>query len=373
MLIISPHLPPSMEGCGDATDCLAREYLSRGDEVLVITDPASERTDPYRAIAVGERFNVGAARRAVAAAREFGADAAFMHYTPFLYTPRSLFPIALARGLRAAGIPVGIYAHECFYAGDSIAVRNGLKHRYLMLRDAITLRAPDVVFVPNEERRALVQMHAKPKRLVTLRVAANVEPRSAPERRTARAPFRLLTFGVVMPRRRIELLIAALAKLVEMGVNAHLTIAGRIWDEAYADACVRRSRELGVAQRVKLSGALESERLTTTFAEHDLFLHAAEEGSVSNAGSLLAALAHGIPVVAARTERDEAAFASAVTFTDPDAESIARTSAELLHQPGRLADIAHAARRFYENGFGWHRIADTVEGALLPRLAQVAV
>jgi glycosyltransferase involved in cell wall biosynthesis len=358
--MISPHLPPAMDGCGDATDCLAREYRSRGDDVLVVTDPGSLRERTYACETVGARFDRYAAGRAVTLAREFGADAALMQYTPFLYTPQSLFPLVFARGMRKAGIRLGIYAHECFYPRESPAVRSAIKHRYLTLRDATTLRAADVIFVPNEERRRRVAAHIDHPRIVVSGVAANIEPEEMPARRMPRAPFRLLAFGVVMPRRRLDLIVRALAALVQAGIDAELTIAGRIWDEPYADECVELSRLLDVGERVRFSGALSNAQLTSAFAEHDLFLHAAEEGSVSNAGSLLAALAHGIPIVAARTARDETCFARGVSFAQPNPEGIAHASAEALRVPERLEQLAASARRLYEHAFGWHRIADAV-------------
>lgn len=51
--LVCPNLPPKMNACGDATDRLARELLSRGDDVLVITDNDSGSTDPYRIFPIG--------------------------------------------------------------------------------------------------------------------------------------------------------------------------------------------------------------------------------------------------------------------------------------------------------------------------------
>jgi glycosyltransferase involved in cell wall biosynthesis len=122
-----------------------------------------------------------------------------------------------------------------------------------------------------------------------------------------------------------------------------------------------------------LSGALPNERLSAAFADHDIFLHAAEEGAVASAGSLLAALAHGIPVVAVRTERDEACFARGVVFAQANPEQIARKCAKLLQQPARLEQFASASRLLYDAAFGWSRMVNTIDVALLQRQHQAAV
>jgi glycosyltransferase involved in cell wall biosynthesis len=362
-----------MEGCGDGTDRLAYEYLSRGDKVLVLTDQESECERPYAATSVGRSFNVHATRRALSCALEFNPDAALIQYTPFLYSPKSLFPLLLARGLCRSGVPTGIFAHECFYPCRSLAVRSTLKHRYLTLKDAITLRAADVIFVPNEEKRVRVAAHLRHARVVVLAVAANIEPVTVMPRRVAEPPFRLLAFGVVMPRRRIDLLIKAVAALAHIGLDAHLTVAGRVWDESYATYCRRLSNELGLAHRVTIAGALSNERLSAAFADHDIFLHAAEEGAVASAGSLLAALAHGIPVIAVRTGHDEARFARGVVFTQANPEQIARSCAKLLQQPAKLEQFASASRLLYDAAFGWSRIVNAIDVALPQRQHQAAV
>ncbi len=373
MLLVCPNLPPSMEACGDGTDRLAREYLARGDQILVLTDEKSERDRPYRAVSVGRAFNIQGARRALEYALNFNPEAALVQYTPFLYSPRSAFPMLVARGLRQAGIPTSIFAHECFYPSDSIAVRSALKGRYLRLRDSMVLGAADAIFVPNEEKRTRVLAHMPSASVWVLPVAANVEPVEIAPRRAPAPTFRLLAFGVVMPRRRLELLIEAVALLAQRDIDVTLTIAGRIWDESYAAACERQCGRHGISDRVTMTGALSNERLSAAFGNHDLFLHAAEEGAVSSAGSLLAALAHGIPVVAVRTERDDACFAKGITFVDASAENIGRACASLLRDPNRLEQCAIAARRLYDNDFGWRRIVNTIDAALLGPQRRAAV
>jgi len=367
IVLVCPILPPKMDACGDGTDRLAREFVSRGDAVLVISDAdGAARSRPYRVASVGARFDLKAAARALRETARFDPDAAFVQYTPFLYRPESLFPILFTRGVRQAGTPLGIYAHECFYSLGSVAVRGRLKQCYLSLRDAAVFKAASCVFAPTAEKQQRISARLPATKTLLMPVGANVEPAEVWAHRTPQAPFRLLTFGVVMPRRRIELGIRALALLREAGVAADLNIAGRVWDSSYVQACTELAAELGVLPSVRFLGSLSPASLSAEFFAADLCLHTAVEGAITSSGALLAALAHGLPTIAARTAHDEACFARAVVFAEPTAADLANACARLLADRGAASALAISARRLYDDCFGWGRIASAIESALSP-------
>jgi glycosyltransferase involved in cell wall biosynthesis len=373
IVLVSPHLPPKTDAVGDFTDRLAQEYLRRGDEVLVLTDDASHVERRYATASVGRSFDSFAGARAMKYVEDFRPDAAVVQYTPFLHGPASWFTPFFVKRLRRAEIPVGIYAHELFYPAGSVAVRGRLKHRYLVWRDAISLRWADVVFVPNEDRRKRLLAHLPSARVAIVPIGSNLEPPMVAPRRTPVSPFRLMAFGVIMPRRRLELMIDAIALLRVSGIEATLSVAGRVWDEAYASATRARCEERGVTQQVQFLGKLTSDELTAVFDSHDLFLHAAAEGAIASAGSLLAALAHGIPVLAARTRYDDAHFDGAIAFFDGGAEALAREAGSLLLDEKRMQELAVASRLLYENTFGWRRLTDALNAALLPATPYAAL
>lgn len=357
---VCPLLPPHYNGCGDATDRLAREFHERGDETLILTDDVTGVTHPFAMRSVGkwDVHSIFETKRALAA---FAPDAVLMQYTPFLYPPKSLYPAFALRGLR--GVRRIVYAHEFFYPAHSVAVRGQAKAAYLALRDKAAIGMADCVYVAGAARRdaLLRKFPGIGARVKVVPFGANVEPpMPLPPRRVPYAPYRLTAFGIVMPRRRIELLVHALASLNAGGFEANLNVVGRIQEPAYRAECENLARELNVGERVRFSDALPPAQLAAEFAQTDLLLHAAAEGAIPSAGSLLAALAHGVPVLCARTEFDDPLFNAAAIFADADPQALASQIRALLSNAQELGRRADLCRRLYEREFGWPRLADAI-------------
>ncbi len=357
---VCPLLPPHYNGCGDATDRLVREFRERGDETLVLTDDVAGVLHPFPMKSVGGWGvrSLFETKRAVAA---FRPDAVMMQYTPFLYPPRSLYPALALRGLR--GYRRILYAHEFFYSAQSVAVRGRAKAAYLALRDKAALSAADWIYVAGTARRdALLQkLPALASRVKVVPFGANVEPRlPLAGRRVPYAPYRLTAFGIVMARRRIELLVRTIAALAISGLDAQLTVVGRVQEPQYREECENLARRLHVGERVRFSGPLPGPQLADEFAQTDLFVHAAAEGAIPSAGSLLAALAHGVPVLCARTDSDDALFSDAAVIAEADPDALASAARALLTNAEELQRRAGLCRKLYEREFGWPRMADAI-------------
>ncbi len=357
---ICPLLPPHYNGCGDATDRLAREFQQRGCSTLVLTDDVETITHAYPAQSIGSwdiRSVVETKRRLDA----FRPDVVLMQYTPFLYHPRSSYPFLAMKALSAYRRIT--YVHECFYSADSAAVRSRAKAAYLTLRDKAVVAASDTIYVASPQRASALLERAPYARhkIRVVPFGANIEPLAPlPARRTAQAPFRLVAFGIVMPRRRIELLIQTVAALRDAGIEASLDVIGRVQEAAYQEQCEAIALDLAVAERIRFRGAVPPPELEAAFARADVFLHAAEEGAIASAGSLLAALAHGVPVLCARTPHDDARFADAAIFADADASSMAGAFESALCDPEQLRRRGALSRALYDQEFGWARMADRI-------------
>ncbi|HEY8313073.1 MAG TPA: glycosyltransferase family 4 protein, partial [Candidatus Baltobacteraceae bacterium] len=196
-------------------------------------------------------------------------------------------------------------------------------------------------------------------RLQVVPIGANIEPAEGVTwhpRSGGRQT--LLAFGIVMPRRRIELLIATLKELVAGGIDADLCVAGRIQNSAYAAQCLQMANELGIADRVTFTGTLAPETVTELFLRSSLSLHAAEEGLISSSGALLAAFAHGVPVVGARTQTDEAMLLQATLPALSDARDIARVVTSALDDTASRVRAGTLGRQLYRGQFEWAHIAE---------------
>lgn len=105
----------------------------------------------------------------------------------------------------------------------------------------------------------------------------------------------LLAVGSVIPRKRLDRLVLALAPLA--GLPWRLEIVGSLDRSAEAVAALRRAVvETGLAERIALRGELVGEALRAAFDRADLFVSASEYEGYGMA--VAEALAHGLPVVA---------------------------------------------------------------------------
>lgn len=110
-------------------------------------------------------------------------------------------------------------------------------------------------------------------------------------------------FGLISRSKGLDTLLAALAqlpatfKLIVIGGAATLT-----QDQAYAAAMQAQIDELGLRARVTITGQVASEVVAAQMHAADLAALPFADGASFRRGSLLAALAHGLPVVTTDAE-----------------------------------------------------------------------
>jgi glycosyltransferase involved in cell wall biosynthesis len=352
---------PKTGGVGPHARKLAEALAALGDEVLIVSEgPVVPQSGAITVRSVGARWDLRAALRALGLLRRFGAGVLLIEYTPFNFNPRSLAPMFIAALSRASGLRVGTYVHEIFYQEGSAAVKSGLKARVLALRDALMLACTECIFVASDSKRNRLLSIAPfvgSKSVYVLPIGANIEPGPGGTWRADRAdPTVIMSFGVVMPRRRFEIIIGALARLVARGRDVHLRLVGNVFDRAYAEQCLSVAEACGVLQRVTLTGALEDIDVSDEFRKAYVYAYALEDGIIASSGSLLAAFAHGIPIVATRSLSDEADLA-ACTLQASGEDGFAEAIATILDDPGRRGTLSSDGRALYEERFEWETIA----------------
>ncbi|TAM73590.1 glycosyltransferase [bacterium] len=355
--LIAPRFPPCYDGVGDHAEHLAAAFARAGHAVTVLTEGSPRPQNAYRVHSVGAAWNTQAIRESFRRITECAADLLVIEYTPFIFGASSMAPVVLPMMARVRGIHVAAVVHEAFHA-ERAGVRNVAKRRLLEMRDRLVLSGANTVCVAAEALRDRIadEVPAVASRVALVPIGANVEPLPQQRRRVRTGGrARLATFGVVMPRRRIDVQIRALAELVRGGTDAELHVLGRVFDTEYAEACRRLAIELGMSARVHLRGALPREQITAELLDADLALHTAEEGCIPSSGALLCLMAHGLPIVAAATPHDVAPLTEAVHSASPQA--LASAMASLLC--GTLDGIAlgSRAREIYESSFGWREVA----------------
>jgi glycosyltransferase involved in cell wall biosynthesis len=164
---------------------------------------------------------------------------------------------------------------------------------------------------------------------------------------------RLLSVGSIVPVKGYDVLIAALAAISDL--RWHLTIAGdRTRDPiavAQLDAAITA---YGLADRVRMLGAVPHERIDELFSTSDLFVLASRFEGYGMA--LTEAIAHGIPVVSTKVGAIPHTVPAGTGLLVPseDVQALAQALRSLIADPAARQDLAAKARAAATDLPTWH-------------------
>ncbi|MFQ5855525.1 MAG: glycosyltransferase family 4 protein [Anaerolineae bacterium] len=180
----------------------------------------------------------------------------------------------------------------------------------------------------------------------------------------------LVYFGFLNASKGGETLIQGLDQLTQRGYNCRLVmLGGQVGasdptNRAYLARVNALIDKLDLADRVMWTGFLPDERVSTYLMAADLAVLPYRDGASLRRGSLMAALAHGVPVVTThpqeiRSTCDLPQLIDGVNIRlvppdDPDA--LAQTVGDLIDDPTQRRQLGLAARRLSQ-AFTWERIA----------------
>ena len=239
-----------------------------------------------------------------------------------------------ARRLRANHRLVGLVHHP-------LALETGLSGAQadiLRASEKAALAATKHVVVTSEPTaHRLVADYSVPQDKITVARPGNDVVAATPGNRAD--VVQILSVGAVVPRKGFDVLVAALATLVDL--KWHLTIAGDRSRDAKAaaqlDSDIARFRLGG---RVTMLGAVSAQRIAELYAGADIFALASRFEGYGMAYS--EAIAHGLPVIGTRV--------GAIPDTVPP-------EAGILVAPDDVAAFAQALRRLVANADERKRLA----------------
>ena len=394
VLFITGEFPPMQGGVGDCTNEIAQALAKRGADVSVLTTtlspsltPPSSSLNVLRAMPRWDWSQRKTILKTIASAR---ADIVHIQYQTGAFGMHPMINF-LPRLIPPPGKPNG--------AGVAVTFHD-LLPAYLFakagrLRDWVTFqlaRGADAVIATNESDYARLRENLRGlhKWLTIIPIGSNIAPAAVPAQIT-RAKLRerlgvredetlLVYFGFLNESKGAETLIRALydlpqAKLMFLGGQ---TGASDPTNVSYLEHVKQEIAHYNVSARVMFTDYLPPEQVSAHFYASDVCVLPYRDGASFRRGSIMAALAHGMPIVttfpqkpleperttraqemeyAARPKLPELRDGDNVLLVPPDdAQAIIMAVTRIRTSPGLALQLSTNARQL-ARAFTWEKIA----------------
>lgn len=381
VLMVTSEFPPLASGIGDYTRRLSRELGCLGHEVCVLTGKTAGEDEPEKGV---EGIRV---ERRVAdwgfrgfgslcrIPRQWPADVINLQYVPHAYgwlgVNVALPLAALYWKFLLRRPPIGgrarlvLTCHELYlpWSSNPFLWPVSMAHRLQLI--LLAAGAHQLIVVTEEQRRRLrilARILGRPVQVIP--VGCNINPESQGRDLGAKERPEACHLGILALAYDSALFDRArqvAARLREKGLPARLI-------------CLGGKTRGGTSSEdwIETTGYLPEEELSRQLGRLDLFLALRSEGPTTRHGSVIAALAHGLPVLAVQGRRpgQELFWKDSGVVMAPDSlEAMAREAETLLKNPERLRRLSKQARAFHRRHFRWESIARQVESVFQGALA----
>ncbi len=395
VLFITGEFPPLQGGVGDCTNEIAQALTKRGADVIVLTttldsslSPQSSSLNVLRTIPRWDWSQRSAILKTIASLKpnivhiQYQTGAFGMQ--PMInFLPRFIPPPG-----KKNGVGVVVTFHDLLPA-------------YLFpkagpLRDLVTFqlaRGADAVIATNEQDyiRLRENVRGQAKWLNLIPIGSNITPSEIPPQ-IAREKLRerlgvsedetlLVYFGFLNPSKGAETLIRALydlpkTKLLFLGGQTGASDATNV---TYLEHVKKEIRDLRLETHVLWTDYLPPEAVSAHFYASDICVLPYRDGASFRRGSIMAALAHGMPIVTTfpqtspqpelKTRDEKMDYAripklpalrdddNVLLVPPDDAQAIRMAVMRIQTSPGLAAQLSSRARET-ARAFSWDKIAD---------------
>ncbi len=367
---------PERDGVADYVRRLADE-LRRGPEPAGSVGPGepievvvAARTEggrePEHAVGLAPGWSAPDVRRAARALDGLGADLVHVQWAPSAYG----WSGAVGRLPALLRTPVVTTLHEYgWWAWPAwvpdlawpLLERGGRRDR-----ESGLLGPRSRALVTTNAHHAGVVRRRLGREPTTIPIGPNV-PGPGPDADGARARVRtrlglaagvplVVFFGFVHPVKGVRELVDATALLRDAGTDVHVVVAGGFASLALPGEEARSFRaeveqridDRGVGDRVVLTGWVDGDEVSELLAAADAVALPFTAGVTTKSGSLLAALAHGAPVLATVADERDADLVDASTVVDigarRDPGAIATAILRVVGDPALAERVARGGR-----------------------------
>jgi len=204
-------------------------------------------------------------------------------------------------------------------------------------------------------------------------IGSNISPRLPPgyDREEWRARWGvgdetlLSYFGLLHESKGVETLLRALAQLLEGGEKVKLLMVGGKTGASdptttdYAHRMEALWRELGLAKRILWTGYVDDEEVSANLLASDMCVFPYKDGASLRRGSLMAALAHGLPIISTQPtiQVKELIEGKNIVLVPPDnVGALAARIQELASSEGLRHRLGKGALALAQD-FSWEKIA----------------
>jgi glycosyltransferase involved in cell wall biosynthesis len=322
--LVCGYLDPARDGVADYTRRLAAYLRGTGADPLIVTTFELARAAGEGAVGVTARWDLRGAAAAAWAIRRLDLDLVHVQFAPSVFgfsRAVGLLPLLLSKHIPLIVTlhEYGVWSAHGLGGGVRSALWSAAEHRGHADRETLLLaRRADCVLVSSPEQLAVLRArirHRAPAAIevpiglnVDITTCGRSRARAEARRQLGAAPDSSLVvfFGFLHPEKALDRLIAAVAALQAQDLGVQLLLIGGAESHSVPSGAALELRQQlqqvaaahGMLDHVHFTGYLPDADVSRLLQAADVAAFPLDAGVTRKSGSLLAALAAGLPAVA---------------------------------------------------------------------------
>ncbi len=362
--MLVPALPPRLDGIGDYSAIVASGLAVHHDVTLIVKDqePAAAAVKGVATIAKFPSSHPKAILQVRDTIMQKQSQGLLVQYNPFCYGRRGLnpwLPVVLRR-IGAAGIRIGVMAHETFVVNGSPAWRVIGRLQRMQLHAIV--RTCTVSYTSCDRYRDHVLSVAPGSTVRVMPIGSNI-PRIDAQRHSEKARLGIPTsttvlgmFGTTQSGVQLAFIGEAIRRCREAGHEVVLL---------YVGSQGGRLRDHMPANGLMDLGRLEPTDVSRALTAMDIYLATFDDGISTRRGTVMAALQHGAALVGTIGKNTDALWrtedgTSLVLAAADNAGAFSSAVLSLVTDGRRAATMGACGTALYHRMFDWpHTVTAT--------------